>query len=520
MTDLGDFDLIVVGGGVNGAGIARDAVGRGLSTLLVEKDDLAQGASSRSGKLVHGGLRYLEYYEFRLVREALIEREVLLKAAPHIIWPMRFVLPHSSEQRPAWLIRMGLFLYDHLGGRKLLPPTRAIDLREGPEGAPLKRDFVRAFEYSDCWVDDARLVVLNALDASRRGARVLTRTALVSARRAGERWNVTLSRRAGDESSARARALVNAAGPWVEDVLRTAGANSAKHVRLVKGSHIITRKFWDGEQAYLLQNADKRVIFVNPYENDLALIGTTDVPFSGRAEDVAIDGEEIDYLLDVANRYFAKGPTRADVISAFSGVRPLFDDETDNASAVTRDYVLDLDAPARVAPLLSIFGGKITTYRRLAEHALEKLAPHLSDECRLVGSWTGGVPLPGGDFPTRGLGALVDDLARRYPWLDPAEAQRFARSYGTRAQRILDGAKARAALGRDFGAGLSEAEVRYLMREEFAQAAEDVLWRRSKLGLRLSDHEVEALRTFMREQRDRNSPPVGDARADALGQRA
>ena len=395
MTDLGDFDLIIVGGGVNGAGIARDAAGRGLSTLLVEKDDLAQGTSSRSGKLVHGGLRYLEYYEFRLVREALIEREVLLKAAPHIIWPMRFVLPHSSEQRPAWLIRTGLFLYDHLGGRKLLPPTRTIDLRKEPEGVPLRKDFVRAFEYSDCWVDDARLVVLNALEASRRGARVLTRTALASARRSGEKWNVRLRSEVGKESSALGRALVNAAGPWVEDVLHAAGANSVNRVRLVKGSHIITRKFWKGEQAYLLQNADKRVIFVNPYENDLALIGTTDVPFSGRAEDVAIDAEEIDYLLGVTNRYFLKGPTRADVISAFSGVRPLFDDETDNASAVTRDYVFDLDAAARAAPLLSIFGGKITTYRRLAEQALARLAPFLAS---MKPAWTETAPLPGGDI--------------------------------------------------------------------------------------------------------------------------
>ncbi len=486
MTDLGDFDLIVVGGGVNGAGIARDAVGRGLSTLLVEKDDLAQGASSRSGKLVHGGLRYLEYYEFRLVREALIEREVLLKAAPHIIWPMRFVLPHSSEQRPAWLIRMGLFLYDHLGGRKLLPPTRAIDLREGPEGAPLKRDFVRAFEYSDCWVDDARLVVLNALDASRRGARVLTRTALVSARRAGERWNVTLSRRAGDESSARARALVNAAGPWVEDVLRTAGANSAKHVRLVKGSHIITRKFWDGEQAYLLQNADKRVIFVNPYENDLALIGTTDVPFSGRAEDVAIDGEEIDYLLDVANRYFAKGPTRADVISAFSGVRPLFDDETDNASAVTRDYVLDLDAPARVAPLLSIFGGKITTYRRLAEQALARLAPFLPS---MRPAWTETAPLPGGDLDATDFAAFLQTGRSRYPWLPEDIATGYARRYGTRMHKLLAGAASLDDLGRRFGRGIFEREARFLAAEEWAETADDILERRTKHYLHMSGNE-------------------------------
>jgi D-erythritol 1-phosphate dehydrogenase len=483
MTDFGAFDLIVVGGGVNGAGIARDAVGRGLSTLLVEKDDLAQGTSSRSGKLVHGGLRYLEYHEFRLVREALIEREVLLRAAPHIIWPMRFVLPHSAEQRPAWLIRMGLFLYDHLGGRKLLPPTRAIDLRKEPEGAPLKREFVRAFEYSDCWVDDARLVVLNALDANHLGARVLTRTKLASARRAGDSWTVTLSGEGGGDISARAHALINAAGPWVEDVLRAAGANSANRVRLVKGSHIVTRKFWAGEQAYLLQNNDKRVIFVNPYENDLALIGTTDVPFSGRADDVAIDGDEIDYLLGVVRRYFIEAPSRAEVISAFSGVRPLFDDETDNASAVTRDYVFDLDAPAGAAPLLSVFGGKITTYRRLAEHALNRLAPFFP---AVKPAWTERAPLPGGDFKSADFAAFLHAARRRYPWLAIEVATGYARRYGTRMHKLLAGAASPEDLGRGFGGGLFEREARFLAVEEWAQTAEDILERRTKHYLHMS----------------------------------
>ncbi len=485
MTELGDFDLIVVGGGVNGAGIARDAVGRGLSVLLVEKDDLAQGTSSRSGKLVHGGLRYLEYYEFRLVREALIEREVLLRAAPHIIRPMRFVLPHSADQRPAWLIRMGLFLYDHLGGRKLLPPTRAIDLRRSPEGAPLKKDFVHAFEYSDCWVDDARLVVLNALDASRRGARILTRTALISARRAGERWNVTLSRAEG-EVSARARALLNAAGPWVEDVLCAAGANSANRVRLVKGSHIITRKFWQGEQAYLLQNNDKRVIFVNPYENDLALIGTTDVPFSGRADEVAIGDDEIDYLVAVVSRYFVKAPTRAEVIGAFSGVRPLFDDETDNASAVTRDYVFDLDAPDGAAPLLSIFGGKITTYRRLAEHALDRLVPFFPS---MKPAWTEAAPLPGGDIDGADFAAFLGTVPLRYPWLPGEIATGYARRYGTRMNKLLAGAASLDDLGRRFGDGLFEREARFLAAEEWAETAEDILERRTKHYLHISADE-------------------------------
>jgi glycerol-3-phosphate dehydrogenase len=482
MTDYGDFDLIVVGGGVNGAGVARDAAGRGLSTLLIEKDDLAQGTSSRSGKLVHGGLRYLEHYEFRLVREALIEREVLLRTAPHIIWPLRFVLPHSPEQRPAWLIRTGLFLYDHLGGRKLLPPTRSLDLRTAPEGAPLKKDFVRAFEYSDCWVDDARLVVLNALDARRRGARVLTRTALVSARRIGDRWHAALN----NDGSARGRALVNAAGPWVENVLGAAGVNSSNRVRLVKGSHIITRKFWDGEQAYLLQNNDKRVIFVNPYEKDLALIGTTDVPFSGPADDVAVDGDEIDYLLAVVGRYFVKRPTGGEVISAFSGVRPLFDDETVDASAVTRDYVLDLDAPSGAAPLLSIFGGKITTFRRLAEQALERLAPYFRG---LKPAWTEVPPLPGGDFESPNFAAFLDTARRRYPWLPLDVTTGYARRYGTRMHKLLAGVSSPDDLGRRFGPALFEREARFLATEEWAQTAEDVLERRTKHYLHMSEAE-------------------------------
>ena len=313
--DLGQFDLIVVGGGVNGAGIARDAAGRGLTVLLCEKDDLAQGTSSRSGKLVHGGLRYLEYYEFRLVREALIEREVLLRAAPHIIWPMRFVLPHSPEQRPAWMVRAGLFLYDHLGGRKILAPTRSLDLVKAPEGEPLRKNFSRAFEYSDCWVDDARLVVLNALDVRKRGGMVLTRTPLASARRVDDTWRVDLrSARDGSTLQATGKILVNAAGPWVEDILHRAGRNAASRVRLVKGSHIVTRKFWSGDQAYLLQNSDKRVIFVNPYEGDLALIGTTDIPFEGRAEDVRIDKSEVEYLLSVVDRYFLGAPKIGEVV--------------------------------------------------------------------------------------------------------------------------------------------------------------------------------------------------------------
>jgi glycerol-3-phosphate dehydrogenase len=389
MADLGTVDLLVVGGGVNGAGIARDAVGRGLSVVLCEKGDLAEGTSSRSGKLVHGGLRYLEYYEFRLVREALIEREVLLEAAPHIIWPMRFVLPHSVEQRPAWMLWLGLFLYDHLGGRKRLPGCRRINLRVAPEGHIIRDEFRLAFEYSDCWVDDARLVVLNALDARQRGATVLTRTTARSARRVDGLWEIDLGEdgnAAGASYRLRARAIVNAAGPWVENVIgQVARLNSRRRVRLVKGSHIVVKKFWDGPQAYLFQNNDKRVIFVNPYEDDLCLIGTTDVAYAGAAEDVAIDDAEIDYLLAAVNRYVTHELKRADVQYAYSGVRPLYDDNAASPSAVTRDYVFDKDEGAGRAPLLSVFGGKITTYRKLAEHAMAELDGVFP---RMGGAWT------------------------------------------------------------------------------------------------------------------------------------
>ena len=485
MTDLGAFDVLVVGAGVNGAGIARDAQGRGLRTLLVEKDDLARGTSSRSSKLVHGGLRYLQYYEFRLVREALTEREVLLAAAPHIIRPMRFVLPHSPEQRPAWLIRVGLFLYDHLGGRKVLPPTRSLDLRREPEGAPLRKEFARAFEYSDCWVDDARLVVLNTLDASARGARVVTRTALVAARREGDVWSVAL----GGAKTARARAIVNAGGPWVEEVLRAAEANSSKNVRLVKGSHIVTRKFWTGEHAYLLQNADQRVVFVNPYEGDLALIGTTDMPYAGRPEDVAIDKDEIDYLLGVANRYFIDAPGRRDVLQTFSGVRPLFDDRSNNASAVTRDYAFDLDAPPGSAPILSVFGGKITTHRRLAEQALKRLKPFFP---RMAGAWTEKAPLPGGELGAPDFDAFVAALPKRYPWLPHSLLLSLARRHGARIHEVIFDATSLDELGRSFGAGLTEREARFLVEREWAGSAADILERRTKCALHMSAPERSA----------------------------
>ena len=476
-------DLVVIGGGINGAGIARDAAGRGLSVIMCEKDDLAQGTSSRSGKLVHGGLRYLEYYEFRLVREALIEREVLLNAAPHIIWPMRFVLPHSPQDRPAWLVRLGLFLYDHLGGREKLSGTRSLDLRHAPEGAPLKPQYVKGFEYSDCWVDDARLVVLNALDASLRGAEILTRTRCSSARREGGLWRVELTdTRNGSKRIVKARVLINASGPWVNDIITITGTNSRRNVRLVKGSHIITRKFWDGPQAYLVQNRDKRVIFINPYVGDKALIGTTDIPYEDAPENVAATADEVDYLIAAVNRYFTTQLGRADVLETFSGVRPLFDDGQGNPSAVTRDYVFDRD-DAGGAPLLNVFGGKITTFRKLAEHALQKLTdvfPHMT------GSWTAGVPLPGGDIHQGDVNWLVKQLQREHAWMPRDLAQHYTRLYGTLTHNVIKGASSLSGLGRQFAPTLYEAEVMYLIATEWAETADDILTRRTKHGLHMS----------------------------------
>ncbi len=496
MTDYGTVDLAVIGGGINGAGIARDAAGRGLKVLLCEKDDLAEGTSSRSGKLVHGGLRYLEYYEFRLVREALIEREVLLRAAPHIIRPMRFVLPHSPEQRPAWMVRTGLFLYDHLGGRKLLPASRKLDLRTAPEGKAIKPEFGVAFEYSDCWVDDARLVVLNALDAQHRGATVLTRTTATSARRADGFWVLDMKADDGTTSSVRATALANCAGPWVEDVIgRVAGRNSSYRVRLVKGSHIVVPKFWDGPQAYTFQNDDKRVIFVNPYERDLCLIGTTDIPYRGRPEDVKIGQDEIDYLVKVTNRYAVQPLRASDIRHSFSGVRPLYDNDADaSASAVTRDYVFEVDEAEGQAPLLSVFGGKITTFRKLAEHALDKLArtfPHARQ------AWTADAVLPGGDIPNADFGGFLAGLRADVPWLPVDLAHHYARLYGTRARALLGDARGLADLGRPMGGLLYEREARFLKDTEWARTAADILTRRTKHGLHLSDAEKRGFEEWM-----------------------
>ena len=488
-------DLFIIGGGINGAGIARDAAGRGLSVVLCEKDDLAQGTSSRSGKLVHGGLRYLEYYEFRLVREALIEREVLLNSAPHVIWPMRFVLPHSADDRPAWLVRAGLFLYDHLGGRRRLPGTRTLSLATAPEGAPLKSSFTRGFEYSDCWVDDARLVVLNALDAESRGAQILTRTACMSARRENGLWHMEMQNGGtGKKSSLRARAVVNAAGPWVNDIIgRIAGLNATRNVRLVKGSHIIVPKFWEGSHAYLVQNNDKRVIFINPYQNDLALIGTTDIPYEGRAEDVSADESEIEYLIRAVNRYFIRPLARSDVLHSFSGVRPLYDDNADNPSAVTRDYVFEIDAPGQSAPLLSVFGGKITTFRKLSEHALDRIQPYFPHMSK---AWTSAAPLPGGDMADADFEGFLNQLRQSYSWLLPDMARHYCRLYGTRARSLLGDSQSMLDLGQRFGPEFYEREARFLMAHEWALDSEDILVRRTKHGLHMSPEQRRAFASW------------------------
>ncbi|MBP5856566.1 glycerol-3-phosphate dehydrogenase [Marivibrio halodurans] len=494
-------DVAIIGGGVNGCGIARDLAGRGASVLLCEQGDLAQATSSASTKLFHGGLRYLEHYEFRLVREALVERETLLRAMPHISWPLRFVLPHHEGLRPAWLLRLGLFLYDHLGGREILPGTRTLDLRMDDAGAPLKAQFRKGFEYSDCWVEDSRLVVLNARDAADRGADIRTRTRCENATRDTDGlWRLSLRDMRGDTvSTARARTLVNAGGPWVQDViLNRTHRDSADRIRLVRGSHIVTRRLFTHDRAYIFQQTDGRIVFAIPYEGDFTLIGTTDADHQGPPSEAVCTPEERDYLLNAVAGYFEQPPTAADIVWTYSGVRPLFDDGASAAAEATRDYVLKLDRPGEgEPPLLNIFGGKITTYRRLAEAAAAKLAPFLPGH---GAAWTAGAPLPGGDFPVDGVADLVRRLAGDYPFLDPATAKRLIRAYGTQAWDILGTARAAEELGEAFGAGLTAAEVRWLITREWAVEAEDVLWRRSKLGLRLSDSQKERLARFMRAE--------------------
>ncbi len=493
------FDIAVIGGGINGCGIARDAAGRGLSVFLCDKGDLAGATSSASTKLIHGGLRYLEYYEFRLVREALIEREVLLRAAPHIIRPLRFVLPHHSGLRAAWFIRLGLFAYDHLGGRKILPPTRDLDLRQDEAGKPLRPEFKRAFEYSDCWVEDARLVVLNALDAAEHGAVIRTRTEAVAAHREDGLWTVELietgTRRV---QRVRARALVNAAGPWVADVARRTGDGLHASMRLVKGSHIVVPRLFAHDRAYIFQNADNRVVFAIPFERDFTLIGTTDVDFNGDPGDAAASKEETEYLCASVSEYFREPLHPSQVIASFAGVRPLFDDGAREAKALSRDYVLKLDeVPGGGTPLVTVYGGKITTYRRLAERALSMLALQFP---KARGAWTANVALPGGDFLFDGFDAEVAKLVATCPTCCSERAQRLLRAYGTRAFRMVAGVRSAADWGRDFGAGLTELEVRYLMDREWAATAEDVLWRRSRLGLVMTPDQARTLDEWMQAQ--------------------
>ncbi len=509
-------DLFVIGGGINGCGIARDAVGRGLSVELAEMNDLASATSSASTKLFHGGLRYLEYWEIRLVREALKERETLLSAMPHISWPMRFVLPYHrgmrfesdtptskvlnilmpwmKGRRPAWLIRFGLFMYDNLGGRKFLKGTTSLDLKGSPEGAPLQDRFEKAYEYSDCWIEDSRLVVLNARDAQARGARINVRTKVISAAQVGGMWQVTLEAHGGEQRIVTARMIVNAGGPWVEDVIRnTMRINSPEGVRLVRGSHIVTRKLYDHDKCYFFQGEDGRIIFTIPYETDFTLIGTTDADHTNVHEKPVCTPEEQDYLLGFASKYLKKPVTRDDIVFTYSGVRPLYNDGATSATAATRDYVLSLDQSAG-APILNIFGGKITTYRTLAESALEKITPFFA---QTGPQWTAGVALPGGDFPVDGVDPLAAKLNAKYPFLTDRWLDRLLKAYGTEAFDLLGDAKTERDLGLDFGSNLTEREVNWLVKHEFANTAEDIVWRRSKLGLRMTSKEIVALDSWM-----------------------
>lgn len=507
------YDLAVIGGGINGCGIARDAAGRGNSVVLCEMNDLASGTSSGSTKLVHGGLRYLEYYEFRLVREALIEREILWRIAPHIIHPARFVLPHHAGLRPAWLLRLGLFLYDHIGGRKLLPPTRSVDLARDKVGKPLSPGrYRKGFEYSDCVVDDARLVILTARDAADRGADIRIRTRAVETRLSDGLWHVTVEDTlSGERGTIAARALVNAGGPWVEQVLRLgAGVNSRARVRLVQGSHIVVGKLYDHDRAYMFQNSDGRIVFAIPYQDDFTLIGTTDRDYEGDPARVKASDEEIAYLCASVSEYLAKQVAPSDVVWSYAGVRPLYDDGASEAKAATREYVLELDTPGG-APLLSVYGGKITTYRRLAEEALKKLSPYLKGTKAREG-WTAKAALPGGDMEVSAVEGIAADLLRGYPFLTEGHARRLARAYGTRAARMLGTAKTMTDLGRDFGATLTEREVRYLMSDEWACTAEDVIWRRSKLGLRMSAADIAALEAWFVKQTEAGRLRKAEAR--------
>jgi len=483
------YDLLIIGGGINGTAIARDAAGRGLKVLLCERDDLANHTSSSSTKLIHGGLRYLEYYEFSLVRKALIEREVLLRAAPHIIWPMRFVLPYDKGLRPAWMLRAGLFLYDSLGGRDKLPGTKTVNLLKAPFKGILENRLAKGFEYSDCWVEDARLVVLNAVDAKNRGADIRTRTEVLSIEQTEKGYSAQI-RHKGQSETVHAKGVINSAGPWVDEVLKKIERKkNEQSVRLVKGSHIVTKRLFEGDFAFIFQNADNRIIFAIPYENDYTLIGTTDQPYDPSEGPVKISQAEIVYLCEAASEYLAKDITPDDVTWTYSGVRPLYDDKSANASAVTRDYVMDIEEFTEGAPFLSIYGGKITTSRKLAEHALEKLHGFFDYSEK---GWTKTAVLPGGDIIDADFDSFYADMQKRYESLDQALLLRLCHAYGTRVTLVLGDGQNTPELGRDFGQGLFEAEIRFLVNHEWATQADDIMWRRTKLGVHMSDSEKDA----------------------------
>jgi glycerol-3-phosphate dehydrogenase len=490
------IDLLIVGGGINGAGIARDAAGRGLRVLLLEQSGLAHYTSSASTKLVHGGLRYLEYFQFRLVREALLERERLLAIAPHLVQRKRFVLPYEQRLRPAWIMRLGLFFYDHLAPGSTLEPSSNVRFATSPFARPLRASLRRGFAYSDCTVDDSRLVILNAKDAAERGAVVRIGHRFVRALRQGSLWQVDIEHlRSRQTSTVSARAIVNAAGPWVAEVLaQRLDCVSRQTVRLVKGSHIVVPRLYEGEHAYVLQHPDRRIVFVIPYQNDFTLIGTTDVPWPGDPGPMTIDPSEVDYLCRTVNAYFERQIGPDEVVRSYAGIRPLWDDAASDAAAVTRDYVLDVDVRPQGAPVLSVFGGKITTYRRLAEHALRKLEPHLGPMGK---SWTGNTPLPGGDIPGADMQGFIAEVRRRWPFLEAMHARRLARAYGTRVARLLAGIGSRESMGEAFGGGLTRAEVDFLIREEWATSAEDLYWRHTKAGLYASPADERRLAAYL-----------------------
>ncbi len=514
------YDIFIIGGGVNGCGIARDAAGRGLSVGLAEMNDIASATSSSSTKLLHGGLRYLEYLEFRLVREALIEREILLQAMPHISWPMRFVLPFNRDmqfqtktplsrifafifpwmrgRRPGWLIRLGLFLYDHIGGRKILPGTKVIDLNDDESGKPLKEEFRQAFEYSDCWVEDSRLVVLNARDAQNRGAKIMPRTVVVSAERRDGLWQVeTCNSETGSNANFSAKCLINAGGPWVEDIIKNKLQRPSQDgLRLVRGSHIVTRKLYEHGKCYFFQGEDGRIIFTIPYENDFTLIGTTDVDHPDFSTPPVCSDEEADYLLAFVSIYFKTPVKRSDILASFSGVRPLYNDGDGNASAATRDYVLRLEDEEGL-PLLNIFGGKITTYRKLAESVMMEIGPFFD---KMSGSWTAAEALPGGDFAVDGFERLVFDVESKYPFMPKGVARRLVRAYGTDSWRILQKITSVNDLGNHFGAGVFAAELDWVIKNEWVSSAEDFVWRRTRLGLRLSVEQIAVIDDYIRQR--------------------